>query len=154
MNAKTLVNRVRALAEPLCAEGGVSLWDVTFEKEGRDMVLTVLIDRDEGIFIEDCERLSRALDPLLEAPEFDSLPGYTLSVSSAGLERALRTPAHFAWAAGKAVDLTFYRARDGRDGASGVLLRRDGEQTVLLEDGAERAYPNADVAHVRLHFEF
>jgi len=154
MNTKTLIRRVGELAAPLCAEAGVSLWDVTFEKEGRAMVLTVLIDRPEGIFIDDCERVSRALDPLLDAPEFGDLPAYTLSVSSAGLERPLTRPEHFAWAAGKAVDLTFYRALEGRNGACGTLLRRDESETVLLEDGAERAYRNADVAQAKLHFEF
>ena len=154
MNAKTLIRRVNELAEPICRSAGVSLWDVTFEKEGRDMVLTVLIDRAEGIFIEDCETVSRTLDPLLDAREFDSVPPYTLSVSSAGLERPLTRPEHFTWAEGKAVDLVFYRALDGVSAVSGTLASRDGEQTVLLENGAERAYRNADIAQVKLHFEF
>jgi Uncharacterized protein conserved in bacteria len=154
MNAKALTRRVSELAEPLCAAAGISLWDVTFEKEGRGMVLTVQIDRPEGIFIEDCEHISRALDPLLDAPEFDSVPAYTLTVSSAGLERVLHRPEHFAWALGRRVDATFYHTQEGRSAVSGILLRRTEEETVLELDGAEIILKNTDLAQVRLHFEF
>lgn len=154
MNAKTLLHRVSELAQPLCEEAGVSLWDVTFEKEGRDMVLTVLIDRPEGIFIEDCEHVSRSLDPLLDAAEFQDLPSYTLTVSSAGLERVLRRAEHFVWAEGKTVDLTFYRALDGQNTVSGILCGRTEDEIVLETGGERRAFPNSDVAQVRLHFEF
>lgn len=154
MNAKALIRRVSELAEPLCTAAGISLWDVTFEKEGRGMVLTVQIDRAEGIFIEDCEHISRALDPLLDAPEFDSVPSYTLTVSSAGLERLLRRPEHFNWASGRQVDLTFYHTQDGRSTVSGILLRRTNEETVLEQDGEEIIFKNTDLAQVRLHFEF
>ena len=74
MTQKELVRRVSELARPLCGEAGVSLWDVTFEKEGKNHVLTVFIDRDEGVNIQDCETVSRALDPLLDAREFEALP--------------------------------------------------------------------------------
>ena len=85
MQTKQIVARVRELAQPLCEERGVSLWDVTFEKEGQKHFLTVFIDSEAGVFIEDCEAVSRGLDPLLEAREFDSLPAYTpISVSSIG----------------------------------------------------------------------
>lgn len=153
MNAKTLIRRIAELAQPVCQANGVALWDVTFEKEGRGMVLTVLIDRPEGIYIEDCEHVSRALDPLLDAPEFDGLPAYMLSVSSAGLERVLRRPEHFAWAEGKTVDVSFYRAIDGQSALTGTLTRRTEEELELEVGGAPRVLVNSDVAQVRLHFE-
>ena len=102
MQTKQVVARVSELVQPLCRQQGVSLWDVTFEKEGQKYFLTVFIDREGGIFIEDCEKISRELDPLLDGREFDSLPAYTLSVSSAGLERRLVKPEHFAWEIGRA----------------------------------------------------
>ena len=113
MTQKELIRRVSQLAEPLCAEHGLSLWDVTFEKEGRQHTLTVYIDREEGVNIDDCEAVSRGLDPLLDAHEFDALPAYMLQVSSAGLERPLTRPEHFAWAMGKKVVVRFYKAIDG-----------------------------------------
>ena len=92
--------------EPL-ANCGCSLWDVTFEKEGARYVLTVYIDRESGVDTSCCETVSRYIDPLLDAKEFDSLPPYMLTVSSAGLERHISKPEHFEWALGKDIDLTF-----------------------------------------------
>ena len=92
MQAKELVRRVEEMVMPLCEANGVLLWDVEFEKEGGQYMLTVTIDREDGVDIDHCEKISRALDPMLDAKEFDSLPPYTLCVSSAGLERRLKKP--------------------------------------------------------------
>lgn len=154
MTHKEVVRRVTELAGPVCAENGLSLWDVTFEKEGRQHVLTVYIDRDEGVDLAACEAVSRALDPLLDAKEFDSLPVYLLQVSSAGLERPLTRPEHFAWARGKQVTLTFYRAVDGAQEWTGTLLSHDGVMITAEQGGEAHAFAAADVAHVRLHFDF
>ena len=67
MNAKELCKRVRELCEPFVEELGVTLWDVEFEKEGGQYMLTVTIDRDGHTDIDDCEKLSRSIDPLLDA---------------------------------------------------------------------------------------
>ena len=89
MNSKELVSKVWKKAEERGEDTGLSVWDVTFEKEGKNYYLTVFIDREEGVYIEDCEKISRALDPYLEQREFSSLPPYTLSVSSPGLTAVL-----------------------------------------------------------------
>lgn len=153
MQTKQVVRRVSEVVQPLCQAQGVSLWDVTFEKEGQKYVLTVFIDREDGIFIEDCEKISRGIDPLLEEREFESLPAYTLSVSSAGLERRLMRPEHFTWAMGKKVEAGFYKARQGVRSLSGVLAGYDG-QTLTIEcaEGVETV-PMTEVSSVRLVFE-
>ncbi|NCB05017.1 MAG: ribosome maturation factor RimP [Clostridia bacterium] len=150
MQQKELLRRVREACLPLCAACGVSLWDVTFEKEGPKYTLTVYIDRPEGVFVEDCEKISRALDPVLDGSAFDSLPNYTLSVSSAGLERTLRRPEHFEWGMGKSVEVTFYRSRAGARTLCGTLDGAD-EETVTVS--GERI-PRAEIAAVRIRFEF
>ncbi|MBR5245609.1 MAG: ribosome maturation factor RimP [Clostridia bacterium] len=154
MTNKELIRRVTDLVGPICQEAGVSLWDVTFEKEGRQHVLTVFIDREEGVNITHCEQVSRALDPQLDAKVFDSLPPYTLTVSSAGLERPLIRPEHFQWAMGKAVHLSFYKATNGANELVGTLKAYDGVQITVAEGEEEKTFAMADVARVRLHFEF
>ncbi len=154
MTNKELVRRVTELVQPICAQAEVTLWDVTFEKEGRQHVLTVYIDREEGVNITHCEQVSRALDPQLDAKVFDSLPPYTLTVSSAGLERPLIRPEHFRWALGKQVSLSFYKAMDGQNEAVGQLLSHDGVQIVIRENDTERTFAMSDVARVRLYFTF
>ena len=154
MTNKELIRRVTELVTPICQEAEVSLWDVTFEKEGRQHVLTVYIDREEGVNITHCEQVSRALDPQLDAKVFDSLPPYTLTVSSAGLERPLIRSEHFQWALGKDVSLSFYKAMNGVNEVVGRLISHDGVQIVIKEGEEEKTFAMSDVARVRLYFSF
>ena len=79
---------VEELARPICEQQGLILWDVTFEKEGPDWFLRIYIDKEGGVFIEDCENLSRTVDPMID--EADPISqGYWLEVSSAGLGRKM-----------------------------------------------------------------
>ncbi len=153
MKKKDLLLRVSELAAPICEHTGVTLWDVTFEKEVQGNVLTLFIDRAGGVFIEDCEAVSRAIDPLLDAPEFDSLPAYTLSVSSPGLERRMRTDEHLAWAVGKTVDVTLYKAENGRSVLSGELISYDGSELVIAAQAGPRGIEREKVSKISLHFD-
>jgi len=84
---------VRALAEPVAEEIGCWVWDVEFVKEGARRILRITIDSEEGITIDDCEKMHRAIDPILD--EADPLEAqYYLEVSSPGVERELRTEEH------------------------------------------------------------
>lgn len=154
MTQKEAVRRVTQLVLPLCGEAGLSLWDVTFEKEGRQHVLTVYIDKEPAVDIGDCERISRALDPLLDAPEFDSLPPYMLTVSSAGLERPLNREEHLQWALGKEIVLRFYRPLNGARELTGTLRSFSEQELLLQTEAGETAVPRAAVAQARLSFTF
>ena len=113
MQAKQIVARVEELVKPLCEQAGVSLWDVEFEKEGGQYMLTVTVDRPEGVNIDQCEQVSRALDPMLDEKEFDDMPSYTLCVSSAGMSRRLKRPEHFQAFMGQTVEVGFYKPMNG-----------------------------------------
>ena len=113
MTAREVCQRVWDISAPCAAEMGIHLWDVTFEKEGGQYMLTITIDREGHTDIDDCEKLSRYVDPFLDEKEFASLPPYTLCVSSAGLTRRLRRPEHFASCMGQEVELRFYRPING-----------------------------------------
>lgn len=153
MQTKKLIERVEQLVTPLCAQAGVSLWDVEFEKEGGQYMLTVTIDHPEGVHIDQCEQVSRALDPMLDAKEFDSLPSYTLCVSSAGLSRTLRRPSHFAAFLGHTVEVGLYKPREGTKHYEGILRSYE-EGTVTIAQGQQeyRFAPN-EIAAVRLAIE-
>lgn len=153
MQTKELIKKVWDRCLPLCEAEGLSLWDVTFEKEGRSYYLCVFIDREEGVFVEDCEKISRALDPYLDEKQFDSLPAYMLTVSSAGLERKLSRPEHFVWAMGKDVDASFYRAREGVTSVTGRLVSKSEDKIVLKQNGNLLELDMSEVAMVKLHFE-
>ena len=153
MQAKQIVARVEELVRPLCEQAGVSLWDVEFEKEGGQYMLTVTVDNPNGVNIDQCEQVSRALDPMLDEKEFDSMPSYTLCVSSAGLARRLKKPAHFAAFLGHTVEVGFYKPVDGAKQVEGTLVAYD-NGSVTLEVGGQRAvYEPTDIAAVRLAVE-
>jgi len=85
---------VRALAAPLAAELGLTLWDVTFTKEGADWYLRIFIDKPGGVSIDDCVDMTHAVNPVLDSE--DPIPQeYTLEVSSPGINRKLTRPEHF-----------------------------------------------------------
>jgi ribosome maturation factor RimP len=154
MTGKELIRRVTQLSLPLCESAGVSLWDVTFEKEGRSYGLTVIIDREEGVFIEDCEKVSRALDPVLDGPDFASMPNYTLTVSSPGLERKLSKPEHFEWALGQTVEVSFYKSENGAQSVVGELLEKTETGVRLALPEGETEIPQEKIAAVHIYFDF
>ncbi len=144
-----VTDAVAALALPIVERAGCTLWDVEYVKEAGEWFLRVYIDRPGGVDIDCCEAVSRPLsDALDEADPIEG--GYTFEVSSAGLDRALKKPAHFAACMGQTVDVRFYRPVDGRKEVTGTLTGY--EDGAVLVDGAR--FEKKDVAQVRLHVEF
>ena len=85
---------VKAMAEPIAESLGLSVWDVRYIKEGASRYLRIFIDKEEGVSIDDCEAMSRAIDaPLAELDPVKE--AYILEVSSPGIERELTRPEHF-----------------------------------------------------------
>ena len=156
---KGVARVVWELAEPLCAEFGYILWDVEYAREGADMILRVTIDTDRegGITIDDCEKLHRALDPVLD--EADPIEeSYMLAVSSPGVERTLTEPFHFERMAGSDVKLKFYAAADGVKSKTlrAVLVGLDPEtdEIVVNADGEEKRFPKKAVAKCETVFDW
>ena len=90
-----VTEQVAQFAEPVVQAHGCTLWDVEYVREGGEWFLRLYIDKDGGVSINDCEALSRALDPVLD--EADPIPdSYVFEVSSAGAERELKRPGDFA----------------------------------------------------------
>ena len=140
---------VSALARPIVERAGCTLWDVEYVKEAGEWFLRVYIDREGGVDIDCCEAVSRPLSDALD--EADPIQGsYTFEVSSAGLDRALKKPEHFAACMGRKVDLKLYWPLNGRKEITGLLTGcEDGAVSV---DGVR--FDKKDVAQTRLHVEF
>ena len=144
-----IAQSVYDLAQPLAREQGLELWDVEYVKEGGQWFLRVYIDKDGGVGIDDCERFSRAFDPILD--EADPIPGsYVFEVSSAGAERELKRPSDFARFLGSYVELKLYKAVDGQKTYRGTLTAyADGDVTLTV--GTEtKQFEKALVASVHL----
>ena len=148
-----ITQTVAALAKPIVEAQGCSLWDVEYVREGADYILRVAIDKEGGVDIDDCEAISRALDPILD--EHDPIPDrYQFEVCSAGLERALKRPEDFARFLGSPVTVKLYRPVNGLKEIPAVLRGyEDGRVTV--DTGKETVtFEKSQVALVRLRVEF
>jgi ribosome maturation factor RimP len=144
---------VTSLASPIVEGLGCELWDVEYVKEAGGWYLRVYIDRPNGVSINHCEEVSRALDPILDERE-DLIPGsYTFEVSSAGAERRLRNPADFERFAGHLVEVKLYKSRDGQKSFLGKLGGwREG--VVDLDISGERhSFEKSEIADIRLRID-
>ena len=148
-----LTDEVAALALPFVEAAGCSLWDVEYVKEAGEWFLRVYIDKEGGVSIEDCEAVSRPLSDKLD--EADPIQGsYTFEVSSAGADRVLKKPEHFARFSGQEVQVRLYRPREGQKDFVG-LLRAYADGDVTLEvGGAPMEFAKKDIALVRLYPRF
>ncbi|NLF20864.1 MAG: ribosome maturation factor RimP [Clostridiaceae bacterium] len=149
----SVAERVRELAEPVAAEQGCELLEVKFLKEGSRWILRLVIDKRGGIFIEDCENVSRAVDPLID--ERVEIPqAYYLEVQSPGLDRPLKTQADFQRYIGHELELSFYQARDGVKKLVAVLVDSDEEVLTVQTGSAEQRIALAEIANAKrvIHF--
>ncbi len=144
---------VEQLARPVVEANGCSLWDVEYVREGSDYFLRIYIDKDGGVDINDCEAISRAMDPILD--EKDPIPeSYHFEVCSAGLERALKRPGDFERFLGSPVTVKLYRPYNGLKEIPAVLRGyEDGKVTVEF-GGESITFEKSQVALVRLRVEF
>lgn len=145
------VNRITELAQPLCDELGLQLWDVKFEKEGATWYLRVFIDKDGGINIDDCESFSRPFNKLLD--ETDPISqSYVFEVSGPGLGRELRTPEHFERFIGEKIRIRFIRARNGEKEVVALLKEFSKPNITVSFDGLENEVISlSECAYVKLN---
>jgi len=153
-NSKSISETVRALAEPLAEEMGCWVWDVEYVKEGTRKILRITIDSEEGIDINECEKLHRAIDPLLD--EADPIEeAYYLEVCSPGIERELKTQIHIDACEGWDVEVKLYAPIDGVKSFRGVLLEcgENGEIRIAQNEDI-RQFDRASVAKISTYFDF
>ena len=144
---------VAKIAEPVVRANGCELWDVEYVREGDQRFLRLYLDKEGGVDINDCETISRAVDPHLD--EADPIAeSYHFEVCSAGLERALKRPSDFERFMGSAITVKLYRPYYGmKEIPAGLRGYEDGKVTV--EAGKETiTFEKSQVALVRLRVEF
>ena len=135
-NIKNVAQAARDAIAPTVAELGYDIWDVEFVKEGASYYLRIYLDHENGIFIEDCEKVHRAIDPVLdEADPIDR--AYYLEVSSPGLGRQIRTAEQAEKVMGEKVEARFFAPdAKGRKAVTGILEAYS-EQSATVNIGGE-----------------
>lgn len=146
-------SKTEKLLEPIAEANGVSIYDVEYVREGADYHLCAYIDKPEGVGIQDCENVSRALSDALDREDF--IPdAYILEVSSPGLGRVLKKDKHLQTGIGQMVEVRLFKPVEKCREFSGVLESFDEDSITILEGEEARTLKRADIASVRLAVDF
>lgn len=144
---------VEALVRPVVEASGLELWDAAFRGEGGRSILRVTVDRDGGVDLDSIAEVSERLSRRLDLEDFGPR-GYSLEVSSPGIERSLHTPRHFERSVGQLVKVKTAESLEGRTVHEGALVSTDAEAIVIASEGGELRVPYADIRSARTVFEW
>ena len=140
---------IEALLEPVVRSQECEIWGIEFVAQGRHSRLRIYIEREEGVTVEDCERVSRQVSDVLDIS--DIIAGeYTLEVSSPGMDRILFKPEHYARSLGEEVDLRLHLAFDGSKHYIGVLAGFENDEAYLHVGTDEFVFPIENVQRARI----
>ena len=152
MKADATIDAIRDAVAPVVAGLGLDLYDVELNGGGGTRTLRVTIDRAGGVDLDAITDVTRALSPILD--DDSTVPGsFLLEVSSPGVERTLRTPAHYRGAHGCTVSIK-HRGENSTERVHGVLVDSDDEQCTIETDGQRAAIRYCDITQARTVFEW
>ena len=146
-------SRTEELLTPIAEATGVSVYDVEYVKEGSEWYLRCYIDKPDGVTIQDCETVSRALSDRLDEEDYIT-DAYILEVSSPGLGRTLKKDKHLAKSIGQEVELKTYKPIEKQKEFSGILRAFDQDTVTIETQTGEIQFDRSDVALIRLALDF
>ena len=151
--AKNTAQTVREIISDTVTGLGYSIWDVEYVREAAKWILRVTIDKPEGISIDDCEKVHRAIDPVLD--EADPIENaYYLQVSSPGIERVLRTDEHISACVGEKVNIKLFTSVNGSKSLTGELEGSDGDNVYILQNGERISVPKEKISRMQTVYDF
>lgn len=151
--SKKVEQMIETLVKPVVETLGYELADVEFAKEGTQWVLTLFISKPEGITVEDCERVSIAIDPIID--EADPIEqAYFLSVSSLGLDRPLKKDRDFERSIGKEITAHLFAPIDKKKEFTGVLVSFNEDSIAVEISGKQVVLPRKAVSIVKPYIKF
>ena len=152
MGKAPVTQSVIELIEPSLLAKGLELVDVEFKKEGKNWVLRVFIDKEGGVTLEDCQKISSLVGDLIEVEEVIE-PAYTMEVSSPGLNRVLKKEKDFIRFSGKKICVQCHAPLNGRKKFTGILKDFKNQSIRLEVDGQLQTIPINRVAKANLVIE-
>lgn len=157
---ETIEQKTEEMLLPIADENGVRIYDVEYVKEGSDYYLRCFIDKDEGVNINDCENVSRAMSAKLDADDFIE-DAYILEVSSPGLGRALKKDRHLLQSIGEEVDVKLYKPLEGTKTKEFTGFLKEFDDTTLTiscpiseEEDEDMIFDRKNIASIKLTLDF
>ncbi|MCD6223707.1 MAG: ribosome maturation factor RimP [Deltaproteobacteria bacterium] len=149
MQCSDIEERIREIIKPLVEAKRISIYDVLFLKKGKSGVLRIYIDKPGGVTVDDCAKVSREINMVLNIEDFIDEP-YTLEVSSPGINRLLRTEKHFIHSIGDNIKVHTKEPIGGQRNFSGCLEDVD-EGDIIIRSKDEAVYRIPLTAIERAH---
>ena len=145
----SIEEKVESLIKEKIQGLGYELYDVQYAKEGKDYFLRVFIDKEDGIDLNDCEKVSNEINPLLDEKDFIK-EMYFLEVSSPGIERVLRKDEHLEKNIGEEIEISLFKKdENGNKNYIGILKSFDKENVVVSENEKEISIPRKTIAQIK-----
>jgi ribosome maturation factor RimP len=142
---------ITELIEPTVLAMGLQLWGIDLSQRGKYSILRIYIEREEGVTITDCEKVSRQVSAILDME--DPIAGeYTLEVSSPGLDRPLFTSEQFGRFIGSDVKVRLHHPVDGRRKLNGSIENVSGDEIMLSVDGEGFRLQHTDIEKANVVF--
>lgn len=149
-----LESNIKEALEPIINEAGYRLYDVIYEKEGKDNYLRILIDNEKGINLEDCEKVNNIINDLLDEKDFIK-DQYFLEVSSAGIERRLRCDEHLNENIGNKIEIHAFKPLvDKQKVVQGILEKNDKETITIKYNDESINVDKKDISNIKTIFNW
>ena len=146
------MDRVRAIADPIISDEGMELVDVEYRRESKGWVLRLYLDKDGGVTLDDCTRISQEVGRSLDVEDFIQIP-YTLEVSSPGLTRPLKTEKDFMKYRNSLIKVKTLDPIQNRRQFKGRLLGVSANQIEMEAEGGIFQIPLSNVVKANLEVE-
>ena len=153
MAEKSIESRVENLLKGIIENLGYELYDVQYVKEGKDYYLRIIIDKENGIDINDCENVNNAINDVLDEADYIK-EQYFLEVSSPGLERTLRKNIHFEKQIGNKISVKLFKAIDKQKELVGILKKYSDEELILDQENKEIKVEVKNIALAKTVFDW
>lgn len=145
--------RVEELLQSKIEELGYELYDVEYAKEGKNYFLRIFIDKEDGIDLNDCEKVNDEISDLLDEADYIK-EQYFLEVSSPGVERILRKDRHFDKAMGEEIEVSLFRPMDKRKVIDGILTGYDEASITIMYENDEITIERKNISLMKLKYNW
>lgn len=154
MNGKKVLLATAPIVNQVLDNLGYELVDLTYSKQHSGMVLEVVIYKEGGVDISDCEKVSRALDDPLDSLDPTCGTAYSLNVSSPGLDRPLKTQSDFKRNLGNEIMVKFFAPFEGKKTLNGILVAHTDKTFELDMEGTRKTIEISKTAHIEPVIKF
>ena len=151
--ANNIESKIQDLLEKVIQDLGYNLYDVEYVKEGKDYYLRITIDKENGINIQDCEKVNDGINDILDEADIIKHQ-YYLEVSSPGLERVLKKEEHFLSQNGKRVNINLFKPFEKKKEFQGILKEYNNSSIVIETEENNIEFNLKDIALVKTVFDF